>query len=66
MGAPLAVSGVMAGIHVSLSRDGKEVDRADKAGCNLDSIDPPVGDRLTNEGAECKRFLARLNVQTRR
>jgi hypothetical protein len=36
MGAPLAVSGVMAGIRVSLSRDGKEVDPANKPGHNLD------------------------------
>jgi hypothetical protein len=62
MGAPVAVSGVLAGIHVSLSRDRNEVDRADKPGHNLDSIDPLVGDRLTNERAECKRFLARPNV----
>jgi hypothetical protein len=30
------VSGVTAGINASLSRDGKEVDAADKPGRNLD------------------------------
>src|SRR5262249_19363456 len=50
----------------SLSRDGKEVDGGDKPGPGLDGTDRPLSDRLTNGRAECKRLLARPNVQTRR
>jgi hypothetical protein len=63
MDTPLVVSGPVPGIHVFLSRDGKEVDGRDKLGHDRDGIEAPVGDRLINERAECKRFLARPNVQ---
>src|SRR5262247_2166439 len=49
---PMVVSGPVPGIHVFLSRDGKEVDGRDKLGHDRDGIEVPVGDRLINERAE--------------
>src|SRR5262245_7648115 len=67
MGVPPAVVRHYGGrAFTSLSRDGKEVDGGDKPGYNLDSTHPPLSERLTNGRAECKRFQARPNVQTRR
>src|SRR5262249_16227025 len=64
MDTPLALSGAVPG-HPRLSCSRRQEDRwSRQAGPRPDGIGSPLGDRLMNERAECKRFLARPNVQT--